>query len=432
MLEINPDIQRRILRDMSEGVFLLGGNGVIQVTNPALRAILSMEREELEGRSFAELFFLSAENDDFTQMVLNAVRDKEASHRSVVPYTTPDGQKKHLLVTTSFLRDGDRPEGVIGVITDVTEAVRLQGEVALRQKRLDELLDSLVETLASAFDERSPYTANHTRNIVRYAERFLDYLDRTGDGRAFDPQRRRAFIMSARLHDIGKLVVPLEIMDKADRLGPKYDGILERFRVMGLLDELALLRGELDTDARDRRREERAEALALIARINGAGFLTEEDLQAVEALARRTYTDENGTVCPWIDAGERLCLTVRKGTLTDAERETVQLHATQTERILAHVRFPDGLRQVPDWAAAHHEYLNGTGYPRHLAGDAIPPEVRLLTILDIFESLTAKDRPYKKSVPPDRSLAILRGMAEDGCLDAGWVEAFEKSRAWEE
>lgn len=432
MNEISTDIQQRILRDMHEGVFLLGVNGVIQMTNPALCGILAMEREALEGRKFAQLFFLSEENDDFAQMFLNAVDDKQASHRRVVTYTAPDGQRKDLLVTTSFLRSGERRDGVIGVISDVTDSIRMQRELLRRQQQLDELLDSLVETLTTAIDERSPYTANHTRNIVRYGERFLDYLERTGDGRAFTGERRRAFLMSARLHDVGKLVVPLEIMDKADRLGPKLEDIRERFRVMDLLDEIALLRGRLTAAARGERRAEREAALARIEQINKAGFLPEEELQAVEAMAGRTYTDENGAEHPWIEEDERVCLSIRKGTLTDEEREQMQLHAAQTQRILAHVSFPENLQQVPEWASSHHEFLNGKGYPRHIAGDAIPAEVRLLTILDIFEALTAKDRPYKKSMPVERSLAILRSMAEEGSLDAGWVAAFERSRAWEE
>ena len=95
------------------------------------------------------------------------------------------------------------------------------------------------------------------------------------------------------------------------------------------------------------------------------------------------------------------------------------------------VRFPEQLRQVPEWASAHHEFLNGKGYPLHASGDSIPAEVRLLTILDIFEALTAKDRPYKKSLPVDRSLAILHSMVEEGCLDGDWLSLFEQSRAWE-
>lgn len=431
MHEINLDIQQRILRDMSEGIFLLGTNGVIQMTNPVLCDILAIPREKLEGSSFAELFFLSEETDEFAQMILNSVRDKQASHRSVVPYTTPDGQRKDLLVTTSFLQNNWKKEGIIGVISDMTEQVHLQKELLIRQRQLDELLDSLVETLASAIDERSHYTANHTRNIVHYGERFLDYLERTGDPRAFDAERRRAFIMCAQLHDIGKLVVPLEIMDKADRLGPKYEEIRERFRVMGLLDEIALLKDELSPAAFEERTQERAAALEFITRINKAGFLTDEDLQAVEELSRRSYVDERRDTHPWIDEEERICLSIRKGTLTDQEREIMQLHASQTKRILDHVRFPDNLSQVPDWASSHHELLNGSGYPGHFAGDDIPAEVRLLTILDIFEALTAKDRPYKKSMPTDQSLRILHSMAEEGSLDEEWLRVFEASRAWE-
>ena len=107
-------------------------------------------------------------------------------------------------------------------------------------------------------------------------------------------------------------------------------------------------------------------------------------------------------------------------------------HVVVTGRILNQVAFPEEYANVPVWAAAHHELLNGTGYPLHRAADSLPPEVRLLTILDVFDALTAKDRPYKPGMPAERALAILQNMASEGSIDKNILNLFEQSRVWEE
>ena len=109
----------------------------------------------------------------------------------------------------------------------------------------------------------------------------------------------------------------------------------------------------------------------------------------------------------------------------------MQSHVTATRTILEHVHFPGEFSMVPEWAGEHHELLNGSGYPKHLRGDEIPREVRLLTLLDIFEALTAKDRPYKKPMSLERALDVMHKMVDEGSLDGAMLELFKESRAWE-
>lgn len=298
-------------------------------------------------------------------------------------------------------------------------------------EQITSLLDSLVGALTSAIDERSPYNAHHTRNMVRIAEAFLDDLERRGDEHAFSEKRRRAFLMSVRLHDVGKLTVPLEIMDKESRLGPLYGDIAARFRVIGLLDRIAALEGRIDAQELQRRTDTLTEALAFITRINTAGFLPDDDLKRLETLAAKRYIDENGAERPWLADRELEELRTRKGTLTDAEREIMQNHVVVTSKILSHVSFPKMYSKVPRWAGAHHELLNGKGYPAHLTAEAIPTEVRLLTILDVFEALTAQDRPYKPAMPVEKALDILDSMVREGAVDGELLDLFRRSRAWE-
>jgi len=318
----------------------------------------------------------------------------------------------------------------------LVSAIASQAAISMTNMRYAEqitaLLDSLVSALSTAIDQRTPYNANHTRNMVHYGEAFLDWLDGTDGPWKFSADGRRAFLMSVWLHDVGKLVVPLEVMDKESRLGPSLERMEGRFGTMLLLDKIALLEGRMTQEGYQAAVEEKTAALELIRRVNGAGFLPDDTLAQIQALAGRTYVDAEGREQPWITAEELTALSVRKGTLTAQERSIMESHVVMTASILENVAFPKEYAAVPLWAGAHHELLNGKGYPRHLGGEDIPREVRLLTILDVFDALTAKDRPYKPGMPVERALGILHSMVEEGAVDGEILSLFEQSKAWEE
>ena len=142
--------------------------------------------------------------------------------------------------------------------------------------------------------------------------------------------------------------------------------------------------------------------------------LSNTNIQAIEMQMKGyTYQDETGQIQPWLTAEEITALSIRKGTLTQEERKTMENHAVMTAYLLAQVSFPKMYSQVPVWASAHHELLNGRGYPDHISGDAIPREVRLLTVLDIFDALTARDRPYKAGIPVEKAFMILKNMVQE-------------------
>ena len=298
-------------------------------------------------------------------------------------------------------------------------------------EQISSLLDSLVRALSKAIDERSRYTANHTRIMAALAERFLDWLETSDTDWQFDGDRRRAFLMSVWLHDTGKLAIPLEVMDKATRLGALLPDVEERVRAAGLLNQIAFLENRISAEESEHHKEELEQILAFVLRVNRGGFLSEEDRAYIERLSEYTFTDENGETKPLLTEEELDCLRIPKGTLTAQERSTMESHAAITERILGSVAFPPLFSQVPVWASGHHEFLSGKGYPAHLSGKEIPKETRLLTILDIFEALTASDRPYKKPIPPAKALLILEEMAKEGSLDEEVLTLFQESRAWE-
>ncbi|MDO4540472.1 MAG: HD domain-containing phosphohydrolase [Syntrophomonadaceae bacterium] len=294
------------------------------------------------------------------------------------------------------------------------------------------LFDSFVRVMSTAIDARTPYNANHSRNMVRYGERFIDWLRETGHEWQFADADKRQFLMSVWLHDVGKLVIPLEVMDKESRLGKAGDDVAHRLEVIELLNRVHFLNGDIPAEQYERGQAEVSEARILLEKVNRAGFVPDATLDAIRELGQRTYTGADGAEHSWLTENELTALLVQKGTLTAEERGIMESHVSMTAKMLSEMNFSRDYRMVPEWAAGHHEFLNGCGYPHKLAGDAISKEVRLLTILDIFDALTARDRPYKPPMPTEKALAILDDMARDGQLDADILDLFKQSQAWED
>jgi hypothetical protein len=212
-------------------------------------------------------------------------------------------------------------------------------------------------------------------------------------------------------------------MDKETRLGQKLPVIVARFQAFRMQAEIDFLRGVTDEATYLHKAGEAAHAQALVERVNGMGFVPDDTMEALQALCQK-----EGFLTP----EEQNCLRVRRGTLTEEERAIMEGHVDMTLRILSEVRFPKKYRMVPAWAAAHHEYLNGKGYPNQLTADEIPTEVRIATILDIYDALTACDRPYKPALPVEKAFSILDDMARQGQIDECLLAQFKESGAWKE
>ena len=319
----------------------------------------------------------------------------------------------------------------------VMESVASQAAITIQNVRymeeIKELFQSFVRVMSSAIDERTPYNASHARHMAECGGRFVDYLGTCEGEKAFSQEEKEEFLMSILLHDIGKLVTPLEVMNKAKRLFPnQHADIAHRLEVIRLRAEIDCLAGRMTVEEKEKRISETRRAWELIEEINGTGFVQDTLLEGLKELQKRDYIDEDGEAHPWIEPEEYRMLSIRKGTLSEEEREIMEEHVSVTDRLLSQIHFSGSLSHVREWASAHHEFLNGTGYPKHKRAEEIPYEVRMITILDIFDSLVADDRPYKRAMPVDRALSILKAMAEqEGKLDLGLTELFIKSRCWE-
>lgn len=318
------------------------------------------------------------------------------------------------------------------------ESVASQAAITIQNVRyieeIKELFHSFVRVMSSAVDERTPYNGGHTRRMAEYGSRFIDYLNSLENQKHFSSTQKEELLMSVWLHDIGKLVTPLEVMNKMSRLLPmQYTDFTHRMELFRLKSEIKLLKNIITKEEKEELDRQTEAAVQLVDSINGAGFVSDELLLKLNALSQTVYYEEDGTQQPWLTPEEYAMLSIRKGTLSEEERAVMEEHVAITGRLLSQIQFSHELSHVPEWAAAHHELLNGSGYPNHLTADEIPPEVRIITILDVFDALVADDRPYKPGMPVERALSILESMAvREGKLDPELTKLFLESRCWED
>lgn len=290
-------------------------------------------------------------------------------------------------------------------------------------------MHSFVQAFATAIDKRTPYNGSHTRMVTEYAvlvAKRLDEMYRNGEGgEAFDSVRTEQLSLAAGLHDIGKMIVPLSVMNKSSRLGDAVDAVKARFGYLRVLYERDMLRGDISEQTYRQKLAELDGDLAFILATDTAGFLTDEALERVLHLSQHVYRGSDGTEIAYLTQSELHSLCVRKGTLTDEERKVMESHVEMTGTILSQVYFTETFENALRFASEHHEFLNGSGYPRGLSGDALAMETRILTAVDIFDALTCTDRPYKKPMPKARAIEILRQMVGEGKLDGTVVDALD-------
>lgn len=295
---------------------------------------------------------------------------------------------------------------------------------------------SFVEALTTALEERTPYNALHTRNVEKYASMLADHITQLHkEGKCektFDLARKEQLMLAALIHDIGKLAVPLSIMNKATRLNQQIEKIDDRFALLKALYEIDSLRGRITAAEYEETVKDLEAELAYIHEIDVIDYVTDKDCEHIRKLAEKRHVGEDGTVLSYLTPQEAECLAIRSGTLTVQERREMENHVVMTSRILEKVQFQKGFSMVPKWVGAHHEYLDGSGYPKGLKGDELDLETRLLTVVDIYDALVATDRPYKQPISRPKAIQILKDMAKKGKVDLQLVEWLDEALEKEE
>jgi HD-GYP domain-containing protein (c-di-GMP phosphodiesterase class II) len=337
------------------------------------------------------------------------------------------------------------------------EALAAQAAVALTHQRLiaqlEELLESLVNLINIGIDEKSPYTGRHCQFVPELTMLLAEAVHNTDTGplagfRMTDADRKELW-MAGLLHDCGKITTPVHIVDKATKLETIFDRIalvdtrfdvLERdARIAALEQKLALATNgtalpaamhAIDAALAQQLQTLAAERDFLRTANVGSESMSPLDQTRVHAIAARRWTGADGVERDFLSADEVLNLTIPYGTLTAAERKIINNHIAVTVRMLESLPWPRHLRNVPEYAGGHHERMDGKGYPRGLTGDQMSVQARLMAIADIFEALTARDRPYKKGKMLSESLRILGKFALNGHIDPQLFDIFIRSKVY--
>ena len=327
---------------------------------------------------------------------------------------------------------------------EMTESLASQAAVALSNNRLihdlQALMESFIRAIATAIDEKSPYTGGHVRRVAELSMEIARKINVMKDGPyadvCFSDDQLKELQTAAWLHDVGKITTPEYVVDKATKL----ETIFNRIELLRLRFELCGLQAKLrksnkepipelaQTEQNDEMEKTLREEFRFLSDANyGSERMSDEMMGKVRAIAARTW-ELNGKREALLSPEEVENLTIRQGTLSAREREIIQNHATMTYKILSQLPFPKKLRHVPDYAAAHHEALNGKGYPRGLSAAQLSLQSRILALADIFEALTAKDRPYKKGKTLSEVMHILEMMVKGGHIDADLFALFQSEK----
>ncbi|MFA7279171.1 MAG: HD domain-containing phosphohydrolase [Sterolibacterium sp.] len=338
----------------------------------------------------------------------------------------------------------------------LVESLSSQAAIALTNRllisQLEQLFESLINLINLAIDEKSPYTGGHCERVPVLTMMLAEAAEQCTTGELADfrmsDKDRYELKIAGLLHDCGKVTTPVHVVDKATKLHTLYDRINTidtRFEVLKRDTEINMLRGQLALrEQRDPAAEEalQVSCAARIARHDqdreflrrcnvGGEFMRDPDLQRVREIGSDyRWCDVTGMETDFLSADEIENLTIRAGTLTQAEREIINHHIVATIRMLEQLPWPNHLGHVPEYAGGHHERMDGKGYPKGLRRDQMSVQARIMGIADIFEALTAADRPYKVGKTISESLFILGKMKESGHVDPDLFDVFIRQRVY--
>jgi HD-GYP domain-containing protein (c-di-GMP phosphodiesterase class II) len=324
----------------------------------------------------------------------------------------------------------------------LAESLASQAGIALTNRllinQLEQLFESFINLINSAIDEKSPYTGGHCQRVPVLTMMLAEAVNETKQGPlaefSMTEKDRYELKIAGLLHDCGKVTTPVHVVDKATKLETIYDRIHlidTRFEVLRRDLEIERLKGELDeTQVRRRLRELEDDRRFLHACNIGSERMSDDDVGRVKRIAAYRWRDLTGHEANFLSDDEVKNLTIRAGTLTEDERKVINHHIVATIRMLEALPWPRHLANVPEYAGGHHERMDGKGYPKGLKREQMSVQARCMGIADIFEALTAKDRPYKKGKTLSESLEILGRMKENGHVDPDLFDIFVRKQVY--
>jgi HD-GYP domain-containing protein (c-di-GMP phosphodiesterase class II) len=380
-------------------------------------------------------------DDAYAHPRFNAAVDQETGYRTrsvlAVPMRNTRGEVVGVLQALNR-RDGaftDEDEELLGALAGPAASAI---ENAVLNEEIERLFEGFVQASVVAIEQRDPTTAGHSGRVAVLTCGLARAVEKAPPpewrGVSFDQAALQQLRYAALLHDFGKVGVREHVLVKADKLHPpELELVRARFDLARASLENARLRARLEGRPDGTLGDEARELDALwevVTVANRPTVLAADASTRLKDAARRTFVDPRGEVRPLLTAAELGCLSIPRGSLSEAERKEIEAHVSHTFRFLSQIPWTRALRRVPEIAHGHHEKLDGKGYPRSVPAEAIAVETRMMTIADIYDALTASDRPYKKALPAERALDILRDEARRGQVDAPLLAVFVDAEIW--
>lgn len=321
-------------------------------------------------------------------------------------------------------------------------AISYQNRLLINQ--LENLFEGLTNLINTAIDEKSPYTGGHCNRVPELTLMLAEATHAATSGPFADfkmtDKDRYELKIAGMLHDCGKITTPVHVVDKARKL----ETIFDRIQLIETRGELlkhqyrieCLEKTVADPASKDKYHAVLSEQLAqvdddiaFLAKSNvGGERMSPEDVERVKSIGAIGLLDNNNQAQPFLSENEIKNLTIVAGTLTQEERNTINYHIEATIKLLSQLEWPDHLKNVTEYAGGHHERMDGKGYPNGLTKDQMSVQARMMGIADIFEALTAADRPYKKGMPLSQCVSIMKRMQDEGHIDPDLFEVFLNNR----
>ena len=297
-------------------------------------------------------------------------------------------------------------------------------------KYLEDLFKSLIRYTVKAIDQKTHHTAGHSSRVAKLTRKTAEVISKFKNGKykniIFNDDELEEIWISGLMHDVGKIGTPEKILDKNNKIEKNgFEVIKSRFNHIKSVIKLT-------SDKEEKAKSELKiinEDFKLIKLVNEKGFITNDEKDKIKNIQHKSFFDGFNNI-NYLTDKELECLLIEKGNLTIDERKIMQDHIIGTKDLLNKLRFPEKLKNVPLFAGAHHENIDGNGYPDGLKGDEIPLPAKIMAIADIWDAVTAQDRPYRPPVSDDIACNIIREEVDSGKLDGDLVELFINNEIW--
>ncbi len=466
-MHAGKELRFEIMRTDSLGL-AMGGTTGREITFPPVRLY------EDDGAQNVSMVVAYAVLHDRTVNIADAYTEQGFDFSGTKSFDSKTGYRSQSFLTVPMKNHEDEVIGVLQLINakdrhtgeivsfseadqHLAESLASQAAVALTNRllinQLEELFESFINLINAAIDDKSPYTGGHCQRVPALTMLLAEAAARQPQGSlasfTMSDKDRYELKIAGMLHDCGKVTTPVHVVDKATKLQTIYDriGLIDtRFEVLRRDAQIRLLRGKLEAlergnravwqelEARHSAETKQLEADREFLRLCNIGSerMAPEDQQRVFNIgtAHRWRDVDGNEDAPFLSSDEITNLTIRSGTLTDEERKVINHHIEVTIMMLESLPWPRHLKNVPEYAGGHHERMDGRGYPRGLTREQMSIQARVMGIADIFEALTAKDRPYKKGKTLTEALTILGKFKLNGHIDPDLFDVFIRDRIY--